>query len=737
MQESIGCGLRAAEDSILRVRNPRLHTTGALAVIQGAALERAMETRAEADPTDNPVTLYRAALGRLDGGKRVGDHTYMHQALVEAQEPAARRIVDAAACAAGLSLQNYNIVRLSRDRPELALLNYPKFFDDPFPALRTSWLVDLTDRRVSRRDFPNQDNPLILHRKELMLPVEHPARATFAELTAALEDYGAFDHPPNMIGRRVYWKRALDVLGIIVEGHTALLADREAHEAGRRLNSGQVARHRTAISRSRLSAPMQSLLRWGFIGDATTVLDYGCGRGDDVRTLAAAGVRAVGWDPHFAPDAALQPADVVNLGFVLNVVEDPHERTEALRRAFALTHRVLSVAVMQPGDGRDTRGRGFADGVLTRQGTFQRYFGQSELRDYVSDVLDREPVTVGPGLVFVFRHDQEEQSFLARRQRSAVRSVDASEATAEPRERRRAPRPSAYERHQELLESFWCAALELGRLPEQEEFGRSAEMANAFRSVRRAFEALPFPGKEADLARVAARRADDLLVYLALNLFERRRSAVTLPPSVRRDMTSFLGSRKVAADRARGALFESGSPDHIAAASTRAASEGLGVLAAKDGDYTFHASLLQQQPAALRILLGCAERIEPVPTGVDLLKVHGSEARVSYLRFDDFDGRPLPMLTRRLIVDLRRRRCDETFIQAVTERRVLLGKARLMLPDAPGRDRQERFDAELQRRGVFVQEGLGPNARVLAQRLADAGITLRAAKPAGAPAPQR
>lgn len=713
-----------------------MRTTGASAVMRGAALERAMEASAESDPIDDLLAVYQEALGRLDGGKRVADHTYMHIALLEAQDSATRRIVDEAACAAEVSLQDYNVVRISRNRPELALLSYPTFFDDPFPALRTSWLVDLANNRVTRRDFLGQDNPLILHRKELMLPVEHPARAAFVALTAALEDYGAFDHPPNLIGRRVYWERALDELGITVENHTAVLADRAAHESGTRLAIGQVARHRTAISRSRLSTPMQALLRWGFIGEAATVLDYGCGRGDDVRTLTAAGVRAAGWDPHFAPDAALQPADVVNLGFVLNVVEDPEERTEALRRAFALTHRVLSVAVMQPGDGRDTRGRSYADGVLTRQGTFQRYFGQSELRQYVSSVLDREPVTVGPGLVFVFRDDQDEQSFLARRQRSAVRSVDASEATIELQELRRPPRLPAFERHQELLEAFWSAALELGRLPEQEEFGRSAEIANAFRTGRRAFEALPFPGKAAELAKVAARRADDLLVYLALNFFEQRRSAVSLPPSVQRDLTSFLGSRKAAADRARGALFESGSPDHIAAAATRAASEALGVLASKDGDYTFHASCLQQQPAALRILLGCAERIEPVPASIDLLKIHASDARVSYLQFDDFDGRPLPTLTRRLIVDLRRRRCDEISIEAVAERRVLLGKARLMLPDAPGRDRQERFDAALQRRGIFVQGGLGPNARVLAQRLADAGITLRAAKPAAARDPK-
>src|SRR5690349_8827679 len=140
MQEFSGCRLRAAERSILQATNLRMQTTGALAVMRGAALEMAMEARAEGDAINDSLALYRAALGRLDGGKRVGDHTYMHRELVEAQDASARRLVEEATCAAGLSLRDYNIVRISRDRPELALLSYPTFFDDPFPALRTSWL---------------------------------------------------------------------------------------------------------------------------------------------------------------------------------------------------------------------------------------------------------------------------------------------------------------------------------------------------------------------------------------------------------------------------------------------------------------------------------------------------------------------------------------------------------------------------------------------------------------------
>ena len=111
-----------------------------------------------------------------------------------------------------------------------------------------------------------------------------------------------------------------------------------------------IIRHRTAIARNSLSAPMAALNAAGLLEDAVSVLDYGSGRGDDVRALRAAGIDAVGWDPHFAPDRSLlSPRQIVNLGFVLNVVEDPSERREVLRQAFALAERCLAVAVMLVG----------------------------------------------------------------------------------------------------------------------------------------------------------------------------------------------------------------------------------------------------------------------------------------------------------------------------------------------------------------------------------------------------
>ena len=64
-----------------------------------------------------------------------------------------------------------------------------------------------------------------------------------------------------------------------------------------------------AIARSRLSAPVQALARWGFLDGLPSFLDYGCGRGDDIRALVQAGLDVVGWDPYYAPDVLLSPAE--------------------------------------------------------------------------------------------------------------------------------------------------------------------------------------------------------------------------------------------------------------------------------------------------------------------------------------------------------------------------------------------------------------------------------------------
>ena len=79
-------------------------------------------------------------------------------------------------------------------------------------------------------------------------------------------------------------------------------------------------------------------------------------------------------------------ADVVNLGYVINVIEDTTERCNTLRQAWDLCRNVLIVSAQILIAGRGSQQVEFGDGVLTRRGTFQKYFTQGELREYIETV---------------------------------------------------------------------------------------------------------------------------------------------------------------------------------------------------------------------------------------------------------------------------------------------------------------------------------------------------------------
>jgi DNA phosphorothioation-associated putative methyltransferase len=98
-----------------------------------------------------------------------------------------------------------------------------------------------------------------------------------------------------------------------------------------------IPRHKTAIRRGDLSRPIRSALDSRMIDPATTVFDYGCGHGQDMALLASKVVDCAGCDSVFCPDRPQRAADVVNLGYVINVIEDPAERAGTLRQAGSST----------------------------------------------------------------------------------------------------------------------------------------------------------------------------------------------------------------------------------------------------------------------------------------------------------------------------------------------------------------------------------------------------------------
>jgi DNA phosphorothioation-associated putative methyltransferase len=162
--------------------------------------------------------------------KAVGTHHYVHlDGFHLLPADVTIKLVTAESLAHITRGDRYNVARFDNSHNRVALLSYPGFFEDAFPALHESWNVDLTPGRVSYRSFRDSLTPPILHRKELMLPEDHPRRAQFQALTQAAEAIGLFEDATR-IGFREQWLRLVRDKGYQIVGLSGT-ANGQRHDA--------------------------------------------------------------------------------------------------------------------------------------------------------------------------------------------------------------------------------------------------------------------------------------------------------------------------------------------------------------------------------------------------------------------------------------------------------------------------------------------------------------------------
>jgi hypothetical protein len=139
-------------------------------------------------------------------GKSVYTKTYFHVTCIELVRQQFRHLAQTAAAKAGLDVgKQFNVVRIDQNLTQVALLSYPDFFDNPYPELGESWLVRCDHWTVSHRTYEHSTNPPILHRKELLLPTDHPRAAEYSAFTKIAEDIGLFDNTTLIGFRKAWW----------------------------------------------------------------------------------------------------------------------------------------------------------------------------------------------------------------------------------------------------------------------------------------------------------------------------------------------------------------------------------------------------------------------------------------------------------------------------------------------------------------------------------------------------
>ena len=156
------------------------------------------------------LTGLYALLKSTGRGKHIGPFSYYHVGLVSRVPEALVRLT-AIRRVPKVGKGEFNVVKLDAVR-RISFLLYDDF-GVAFPALLASVSCNLDRGTIRRTNYAGRRNPPILHRKELLLPQDHPLVPQAESLTKRLEQLGAFVNTAP-IGTRLGWQRRLDELGL-------------------------------------------------------------------------------------------------------------------------------------------------------------------------------------------------------------------------------------------------------------------------------------------------------------------------------------------------------------------------------------------------------------------------------------------------------------------------------------------------------------------------------------------
>lgn len=393
----------------------------------------------------------------------------------------------------------------------------------------------------------------------------------------------------------------------------------------------QIERHKTAIRRAALSRPVQALLDSGVLNRDRSFFDYGCGYGDDIAILAENGFTAAGFDPVYQPKNELIPSDIVNLGYVLNVIEDEVERTHVLKEAATLAQHALSVAVLHESASNRPSGDDYRDGVLTKRRTFQRLFRNQELVDLVRETTGLAVATVGPGLVFAFKRSGDRAEYMVNRIRGTAHKLRRSPQSASSHDKRIfALKTDARKKWEDYLNFV----THRGRPPQPHENSLLGVAAARGISSQALLDAAAVELGADQVERLRNWNRNNLLVFLAGTIVDGGMRMSELSPHLKADVKYHYGSFARAKATAMGLLKEAGSLDSRREA---AKSENAGKLS-DDGFYVRSGRVNELKPV-LRAYVQLGTLFFGDYNDAEVVKLHLRSNKLTfYVRPPNSDG---------------------------------------------------------------------------------------------------
>ena len=583
---------------------------------------------------------------------------------------------------AKIDLEATTIVKFSFDKPKISYLCYPEFDHNPHPALKYSIIIDLNTLEIKKWDYTKADNPPILHRKETFVTPEYPSYAQFAELTTNEVILGLLDDS-RFIGNRNEWEYRLKRRGIAFEGHKLICPIDP-------LNNNKIdiriERHKAAIVRKELSRPVRLGLEAGLFKEGATFFDYGCGYGGDIARIAKKGYPSSGWDPYYFPDNPLYNADIVNIGYVINVIEDLQEREKALQKSWQLADRVLIISAQVLIDDRKRGIVAYGDGIITSRNTFQKYYHQEELKIYIDRVLNVDSIPAGLGIYFAFKDSSIAQNY-------HVSRFHSRESTPKVKSQGK-----NFEEYREILTPLMDFMTERGRLPGKKELATEieAEIKAEFGGFRRAFKVVLQVTDEKEWEAIAEKRRSEILLYLALSTFDRRPTVRKLPLQIKEDIKALFGNYRTASILADEMLFSLRNLDKIAELCKKSP-----VGKVLSNSLLVHISALEKLDPLLRLYEGCASRAIGRLEDANVIKFNFKTPKISYLYYLEFDTEPHPILYTSMTISLGDLQVQYRDYDLEDNPPVLHQKDALVTPEYPDYEKFAKLTSQEEERGLL------------------------------------
>jgi len=220
-----------------------------------------------------------------------------------------------------------------------------------------------------------------------------------------------------------------------------------------------------------------------------------------------------------------------------------------------------------------------------------------------------------------------------------------------------------------------------------------------------------------EVRKAAENRKRDLLVYVALANLRKRVPFGHLSQSLRFDIREFFGNYTVALEKGMELLYAAGDTGEI-----ELACEDLKVGWQDEQALYIHRSVLDELPPVLRAYVGCATALFGDVSQTDIIKLHKASGKVTFLGYDDFEGKPLPELRNRIKVNLRTR-WVQVFDHSA-DGQLLYFKERFVGASHPQRAEMEAFSVKLRKLGIAEQVGFGPTLKGFRELIERHGLNM-------------